>query len=147
MTPCTYDACNYQSSWEAFAALDLWNCLNFVDLSNRSEIDSHIYLQVGRVSRHMSILTWEPTMTYTFNPPRGEIIDDDGQVMTSDMNLGTTDTFEVWFLPDNRVSYSPRLVTETDNLQEANDFVAERLPDMAGTLEIVRATLCRQRVV
>ena len=86
-------------------------------------------------------------MTYTFNPPRGEIIDDDGQVMTSDMNLGTTDTFEVWFLPDNRVSYSPRLVTETDNLQEANDFVAERLPDMAGTLEIVRATLCRQRVV
>ena len=67
--------------------------------------------------------------------------------MINDMSLGTTDTFEVWFLPDNRVSYSPRLVTETDNLQEANDFVAERLPDMAGTLEIVRATLYRQRVV
>ena len=67
--------------------------------------------------------------------------------MINDMNLGTTDTFEVWFLPDNRVSYSPRLVTETDNLQEANDFVAERLPDMAGTLEIARATMCRQRVV
>lgn len=67
--------------------------------------------------------------------------------MTSDMNLGTTETFEVWFIPDNRTSYSPRLVTEADNLQEANDFVAERLPDIAGTLEIVRATLCRQRVV
>ena len=67
--------------------------------------------------------------------------------MTNDMNLGTTETFEVWFLPDNRTSYSPRLVTETDNLQEANDFVAERLPDMAGTLEIDRVTLCRQRVV
>ena len=67
--------------------------------------------------------------------------------MINDMSLGTTDTFEVWFLPDNRVSYSPRPVTETDNLQEANDFVAERLPDMAGTLEIVRATLYRQRVV
>ena len=67
--------------------------------------------------------------------------------MTNDMNLGTTETFEVWFIPDNRTSYSPRLVTETDNLQEANDFVAERLPDMAGTLEIVRATLRRQRVV
>lgn len=63
------------------------------------------------------------------------------------MNLGTTETFEVWFIPDNRTSYSPRLVTETENLQEANDFVAERLPDMAGTLEIVRATLRRQRVV
>ena len=67
--------------------------------------------------------------------------------MINDMNLGTTETFVVWFIPDNRTSYSPRLVTETDNLQEANDFVAERLPDMAGTLEIVRATLCRQRVV
>ena len=67
-------------------------------------------------------------------------------IINSD-NLGTTETFEVWFLPDNRVSYSPRLVIETDNLQEANDFVAERLPDMAGTLEIVRATLYRQRVV
>ena len=81
--------------------------------------------------------------------------------MINDMNLGTTETFEVWFIPDNRTSYSPRLVTEADNrtsysprlvteadnLQEANDFVAERLPDMAGTLEIVRATLCRQRVV
>ena len=67
--------------------------------------------------------------------------------MTNDMNLGTIETFEVWFIPDNRTSYSPRLVTEADNLQEANDFVAERLPDMAGTLEIVRATLCRQRVV
>ena len=67
--------------------------------------------------------------------------------MINDMSLGTTDTFEVWFLPDNRVSYNPRPVTETDNLQEANDFVAERLPDMAGTLEIVRATLYRQRVV
>lgn len=58
MTPCSYDACNYQSSWEAFAALDLWNCLNFVDLSSRSEIDSHIYLHVERVSRSMSIPTW-----------------------------------------------------------------------------------------
>ena len=67
--------------------------------------------------------------------------------MTNDMNLGTIETFEVWFIPDNRTSYSPRLVTEADNLQEANDFVAERLPDIAGTLEIVRATLCRQRVV
>ena len=66
--------------------------------------------------------------------------------MTNDINLGTAETFEVWFIPDNRTSYSLRLVTETDNLQEANDFVAERLPDMAGTLEIVRATLCRQRV-
>ena len=67
--------------------------------------------------------------------------------MINDINLGTTETFEVWFIPVNRTSYSPRLATETDNLQEANDFVAERLPDMAGTLEIVRATLCRQRVV
>ena len=56
MTPCTYDACNYQPSWEAFAALNLWNCLNFVDLSNWSEIDSHIYYPVERVSR--SIPTW-----------------------------------------------------------------------------------------
>ena len=62
------------------------------------------------------------------------------------MNLSTTETFEVWFIPDNRTSYSPRLVTEADNLQEANDFVAERLPDMAGTLEIVRATTTRQLV-
>ena len=67
--------------------------------------------------------------------------------MINDMNLGTTETFEVWSIPDNRTSYSPRLATEADNLQEANDFVAERLPDMAGTLEIVRATLRRQRVV
>ena len=67
--------------------------------------------------------------------------------MTNDMNLGTTETFEVWFLPDNRVSYSPRLIIDANSLQEATEFVAERLPDMAGTLEIVRATLCRQRVV
>lgn len=60
MTPCTYDACNYQSSWEAFAALDLWNCLNFADPSNRSAIDSHIYCHVERVSSSMSmpIPTW-----------------------------------------------------------------------------------------
>ena len=57
MTPCTYDACNYQSSWEAFAALDLWNCLNFADTSDRSAIDSHIYYPVERVSRSMSIPT------------------------------------------------------------------------------------------
>lgn len=62
------------------------------------------------------------------------------------MNLGTTETFEVWFLPDNRVSYSPRLVTETDNLQEAVEFVAERLPDMAGKLEVVRVTTTRHLV-
>ena len=66
--------------------------------------------------------------------------------MINDMNLGTTETFEVWFLPDNRTSYSPRLATETDNLQEANDFVAERLPDMAGKLEVVRVTTTRHLV-
>ena len=58
MTPCGYDACNYQPSWKAFAALNLWNCLNFVDLSNWSETDSHIYYPVKRVSRSMSIPTW-----------------------------------------------------------------------------------------
>lgn len=57
MTPCSYDACNYQSSWETFAKLDLWNCVCFADPSNRSEIDSHIYLHVERVSRSMSIPT------------------------------------------------------------------------------------------
>ena len=62
--------------------------------------------------------------------------------MTNDMTLGTTETFEVWFL----TSYSPRLATETDNLQEANDFVAERLPDMAGKLEVVRVTTTRHLV-
>jgi len=56
MTPCSYDACNYQLSWEAFAALNLWNCVNFADLSNSSEIDSHIYYPVERVAR--SIPTW-----------------------------------------------------------------------------------------
>ena len=66
--------------------------------------------------------------------------------MSKDMNLGTTETFEVWFLPDNRVSYSPRLVIETDNLQEAIEFVAERLPDMAGKLEVVRVTTTRHLV-
>jgi len=58
MTPCSYDACNHQSSWEAFAALDLWNCLNFADQSNRSAIDSHIYCPVEQVARYMSIPTW-----------------------------------------------------------------------------------------
>lgn len=58
MTPCSYDACNYQSSWGAFAALDLWNCLNFADPSDRSAIDSHIYCHVERVSCSMSIPTW-----------------------------------------------------------------------------------------
>lgn len=58
MTPCSYVARNYQSGWEPFAALDVWNCLNFVDLSSRSEIASHIYLHVERVSRSMSIPTW-----------------------------------------------------------------------------------------
>ena len=66
--------------------------------------------------------------------------------MTNDMNLGTTETFEVWFLPDNRVSYSPRLIIDANSLQEANDFVAERLPDMAGTLQVVRVTTTRQLV-
>jgi len=56
MTPCSYDACNYQPSWEPFAALDLWNCVNFADPSNSSEIDSHIYYPVERVAR--SIPTW-----------------------------------------------------------------------------------------
>jgi hypothetical protein len=58
MTPCSYDACNYQSSWEPFANLDLWTCTNFADLSHRSAIDSHIYCHVERVSRSMSIPTW-----------------------------------------------------------------------------------------
>ena len=66
--------------------------------------------------------------------------------MINDINLGTAETFEVWFLPDNRTSYSPRLVTETDNLQEAIEFVAERLPDMAGKLEVVRVTTTRHLV-
>lgn len=57
MTPCSYDARSYQPVWEPFAALDLWECPNFVDPSNRSEIDSHIYYHVERVSRSMSIPT------------------------------------------------------------------------------------------
>ena len=57
MTPCSYDACNYQPDWEAFAALDLWNCLNFAGRSSRSEIDSYIYCLVVRVIRSMSIPT------------------------------------------------------------------------------------------
>lgn len=58
MTPCSYVARNYQSSWEAFAALDLWKCPNFVDPSDRSEIDCHIYYPVERVRRSMPIPTW-----------------------------------------------------------------------------------------
>jgi hypothetical protein len=58
MTPCSYDACNYQSSWEPFAALDLWSCLNFVYVSDRSAINSHIYYPVERVRCYMSIPTW-----------------------------------------------------------------------------------------
>jgi hypothetical protein len=58
MTPCSYDACNYQSSRDTFAALDLWNCLNFADPLDGSEIDSHIYYRVERVARSMSIPTW-----------------------------------------------------------------------------------------
>ena len=58
MTPCSYDARNYQSSWEAFAALDLWSCLNFVYVSDRSAIDSQVYYHIERVSRSMSIPTW-----------------------------------------------------------------------------------------
>ena len=58
MTPCSYNARNYQPDWEPFAALDLWKCPNFVDPSNRSEIDSHIYYPVERVRRSMSIPTW-----------------------------------------------------------------------------------------
>ena len=57
MTPCSYDARYYQSSWEAFAALDLWNCLNFADRSTKSEIGNHIYHPVKRVIRSMSIPT------------------------------------------------------------------------------------------
>lgn len=38
------------------------------------------------------------------------------------MSLCTTETFEVWFLPDNRVSYSPRLVIEANSLQEATEI-------------------------
>ena len=55
MTPCSYDACNNQSSWGEFAALDLWDCVKFADPSDRSAIDSHIYYQVERVARSMSI--------------------------------------------------------------------------------------------
>ena len=70
--------------------------------------------------------------------------------MTNDMinvmNLGTTETFEVWLIPDNRVSYSPRLVTDSNSLQEAIEFAAERLPDMAGKLEVVRVTTTRHLV-
>lgn len=66
--------------------------------------------------------------------------------MTSDMDLGTTETFEVWLLPDNRVSYSPRLIIDANSLQEANDFVAHCLPDMAGKPEVVRVTTTRHLV-
>ncbi len=73
-------------------------------------------------------------MTYTFNQP------------TNDMGLGTAETFEVWFLPANRVSYSSRLIIEANSLQEATEFVAERLPDMAGKLEVVTRTTTRHLV-
>ena len=58
MTPCGYDARNYQPDGKPFAALDLWNCLNFADPSDRSAIDSHIYYPVERLSHSMFILTW-----------------------------------------------------------------------------------------
>ena len=64
----------------------------------------------------------------------------------NDMNLGTTETFEVWFIPDNRVSYSPRLIIDANSLQEAIEFTAERQPDMAGKLEVVRVTTTRHLV-
>ena len=57
MTPCGYDGSNFQYIGSRFYALDLWNCLNFADTSDRSAIDSHIYYPVERLSCSMSIPT------------------------------------------------------------------------------------------
>ncbi len=63
------------------------------------------------------------------------------------MRLGDVERFDVWFLP-NRENYSPRVVAgEFRNFGDACAFVEHNSGMFNGSLEIVRTTTRRQRVV
>lgn len=67
-------------------------------------------------------------------------------LLSDEMNIGTDETFEVWFLPSNREAYCPRVLQCFDSIESARDYVAEKAERYCGTLEIVRSVTTRQRV-
>lgn len=66
--------------------------------------------------------------------------------MSNEMQLGTDEAIEVWFLPSNRDAYSPRVLTTLASANEAREYAAREAGQYAGTLELVRVILTRQRV-
>lgn len=66
--------------------------------------------------------------------------------MNNEMQLGTDEAIEVWFLPDNRTAYSPRVLTTLASTNEARKYVAREAGRYAGSFELVRVVLTRQRV-
>jgi hypothetical protein len=67
--------------------------------------------------------------------------------MNSEMQLGNDESTEVWFLPNNRAAYAPRVLTTFATTEEAREYSARESGHYAGDLELVRVTMTRQRVV
>lgn len=63
------------------------------------------------------------------------------------MNLGETTDYEIWFLPANVVNYEPRRIQTLDSADDAVAYICAEAAKYAGTLEVVRATTTRRRVV
>lgn len=66
--------------------------------------------------------------------------------MNNEMQLGTDEATEVWFLPSNRAAYAPRVLTTFATTDEAREYLAREAGKYAGSIELVRVTLVRQRV-
>ena len=61
----------------------------------------------------------------------------------NDLNLGDTETFEVWFIPTHR-PYETGVMQTYDLLDEAQAYREKIVPLMRGTMEIVRVRTVRQ---
>jgi hypothetical protein len=68
------------------------------------------------------------------------------QTRSTEMELGTEEVAEVWFMPSNSAAYSPRTITVCASVEVAHEYIATEAARYAGTLEIVRVTTTRQRV-
>jgi hypothetical protein len=61
------------------------------------------------------------------------------------MDLGSKETFEVWFFPNN-LSDTNRCIFNAKSLDDADAIIRDRKYTFFGDFEIVRETTTRQRI-
>lgn len=67
-------------------------------------------------------------------------------MLSEQMALGAKEVIEVWFLPDNRQAYSPRVLTEFSSIESAREYFIEKATEYFGTLELVKSVTTRYRI-